>query len=432
MIRPAPGGASIWPGQAPTASGPAPRPSPHHAAGDRFLPTGSRPASRVVPILFKEEHQMLDATTLRHLAQLDAHPHGIVSLYLSLDGLRDARGLAMGEMIKRAEKQLQGNGAAGQWDDLAADRQAIMRHVEELPADHGRGLAVFSSSKSGMFQAYALAAPVPNMLEVGPAPYIRPLAALASDHRRSLTVLIDRKAARLFFGYLGEVRELELTQLSAEEGVFERDGGQGRAGDNQVGRWEDQAAARFHKAVTAIVKNLCHELDCQQLIVGGARQAADEFAAQLPPELAKLLAGSFVADCGAPAGQVAQHIAEVQEKARRVRQHDLLRTMSENLGPGGKVATGLNQVLASVYEGQVRTLVVKRGYRAAGGVCPACGRLRHVAEPCPICGQKMTAVADVVNLAVARALASGARLEQVAEDSILDDMGGVAAMLRYS
>ena len=44
----------------------------------------------------------------------------------------------------------------------------------------------------------------------------------------------------------------------------------------------------------------------------------------------------------------------------------------------------------------------------------------------------MTRVDDIVNLAVVRALDSGAALEQVDGPSDLDGMGGVAALLRYA
>ena len=128
---------------------------------------------------------------------------------------------------------------------------------------------------------------------------------------------------------------------------------------------------------------------------------------------------------------VTQAVTEAQAHARKERQKKLLATLKDNLGPKGQAATGLNQTLAALYEGRVHTLFVNRGFVAPGGSCPSCGRLRHMAGDCPICGEEMTPVTDVVNLAVARALASGADLEHVAEGSALDEMGGIAALLRY-
>jgi peptide chain release factor subunit 1 len=44
----------------------------------------------------------------------------------------------------------------------------------------------------------------------------------------------------------------------------------------------------------------------------------------------------------------------------------------------------------------------------------------------------MTPVEDVVNLAIARAIASGAALEQVEGSSELDRFEDIAALLRYA
>ena len=375
---------------------------------------------------------MLDATNVQRLAQIDTHPHNILSLYLSLDNPREMRGLALGEMLKRKESQLALGGAANQWNSMADDRKRIARYVDELPMHPGRGLALFSCSKANYFEAFSLSTTVPNTLEVGPTPYIRPLAALASDLQHCLSLLLDRKSVRFFDSYMGSTMELDRPGFGPDAPFFERDGGQGRTGDNQVSRWEDQTVTRFFKEVAAEARNIFKTMDFEQMVVGGSRRAVEAFPEMLPNGLGKRLAGTFILDTGSTVSQVSEAVAAVQEQARQTRQAALLQTLSDNMGPGGKAATGLNQVLASLYEGQVHTLFVRRGQQATGGVCPSCGRLRHVAELCPICGEPMIPVTDIINQAIAKALDSGAKLEQVGESGILDEMGGIAALLRYS
>lgn len=375
---------------------------------------------------------MLDSTKVQRLAQIDTHPHNILSVYLSLDNPREMRGLALGEMLKQKESQLALGGAANQWSNMADDRKRIVRYVDELPMHPGRGLALFSCSRANYFEALSLSTTVPNVLEVGPMPYIRPLAALASDLQHCLTLLLDRKSVRFFDSYMGATVELGCPGFGPDAPFFERDGGQSRAGDNQVTRWEAQTITRFFKEVAGEARNIFKTMNFEQIVVGGSRRAVEAFPEMLSNGLKGKLAGTFILDTGSTASQVSDAVAEVQDLARQKRQAMLLQTLAENMGPGGKAATGLNQVLASLYEGQIHTLFVKRGQQASGGVCPSCGRLRHVAEMCPICGEPMSHVGDVVNLAIAKALDSGARLEQVTESGLLDGMGGIAAILRYS
>ena len=375
---------------------------------------------------------MTHTVDLHQLAGIDTRPHHTLSLYLALDSSREGRLQALAQMLKNKEQQLSGNGSAKAWKSLEPDVAALTRYVEELPLGPDRGLALFSCSAQGVFSAHTFSVLVPNMMELGPAPYIRPLAALAGDHCRTLVVVLDKRRARFFEGFLGHLIELEHLEIINEAAPLERDGDRGRAGETRTARRADEAMSRLFKEVNHAVAEVFDNKDCQQLMVGGAKGALDAYLGQLPQFLSERLGGSFQCEVGASITQISQEVGAAQPAARRVRQERLLTTLADNLGPGGQAATGLNQVLAALYAGQVHTLFVRRGFTAAGGSCPSCGRLRHVSGLCPLCGEEMTPVSDVVNLALARAIESGATLEQIEGESKLDELGDIAALLRYA
>ncbi|RJX29095.1 MAG: hypothetical protein C4525_15115 [Desulfarculus sp.] len=375
---------------------------------------------------------MLSNRELHRLASLDTHPHYTLSLYLSLDQTREQRLLALGDLIKRKEHKLAGNGSAQIWHDLAQDVEQAVRYVEELPASPGRSLALFSCAPMDLFETHSLLLPVGNLLELGPAPYIRPLAALSSDHGHTLAVLLDKKRARFFDCFLGLAQEMAEAEIFNETGAQMEGGGQGRTGDSHVSRRAGQAQGRHYKETAAAARELMTGRGCQWLVIGGPRAAVEGLQEALHPYQTERLVGSFSLEAGASEAQVAQAVTQLQQDAGRRRQEELLGTLANNLGPGGQAATGLNQVLGALFEGRVHTLFLRRGLVQPGGACHACGRLRHVAGPCPICRQEMTPVDDVVNLALARAINSGAAVEQISGDSELDRLGGVAALLRYA
>ncbi|BEQ16132.1 hypothetical protein [Desulfoferula mesophila] len=375
---------------------------------------------------------MLQERQLHQLASIRTTPHATLSLYLALDQPRDQRLLAWGDLIKRKEQQLSGNGGAAMWSALGEDVQKVAKLVDDLPAGAGRGLAVFACGQAGLFETLSLDVPVGNLLETGPAPYIRPLAALAGDLAETLAILLDGKKARFFRCFLGSTEELPEAQILGEAGPSLEGSSQGRTGDSHLSRKSDQARTRYLKEVAAQARSLMEGAGYEHLVLGGSRAAVEDIKELLHPYLEQRLAGEFVLDVGAGASQVAQEVSQVLQEARRARQAGLLANLADNLGPGGQAATGLNQVLGALFEGKVHTLFVRRGLTAHGGSCPSCGRLRHVAGMCPICNQAMTPVDDVVNLAVAGALVGGARLEQIEGDSPLDELGGVAALLRYA
>ncbi|MBU1274816.1 MAG: hypothetical protein KJ720_05520 [Proteobacteria bacterium] len=375
---------------------------------------------------------MLQDRQLHQLASIRTTPYPTLSLYLALDQSREQRLLALGDMIKRKEQQLSGNGAAALWSAMSDDLQKVGRLVEELPASPGRGLAVFACAQTGLFESLNLEVPLDNLLETGPAPYIRPLAALAGDLRPTLAVLLDGKRARFFRCFLGTAEELSEAEIINDAAPSLEGGGQGRTGDSHLSRKSGQARTRYLKDVAAQARGLVDQSGFEHLVLGGLRSVVDELGEQLHPYLEERLAGGFSLEVTAGPSQVAQEVVQVLQESRRLRQETLLANLADNLGPGGQAATGLNQVLGALFEERVHTLFVRRGLTASGGCCPSCGRLRHVAGVCPICNQAMTPVDDVVNLAVAGALVGGARLEQIDGDSPLDELGGVAALLRYA
>ena len=375
---------------------------------------------------------MNEQVELHHLAQWDTRPQPTMSLYLALDNPREGRLQMLGNMIKTKEQKMRSNGSARIWESLLADLEKANRYVEELPLGPDRGLVLFSCAGHDKFQAYTLPVLVPNLLEVGPGPYLRPLAALMDDHKGTLIVVLDSRRARFFEGDMGQISELHDLEINMEPSALERDGDQGRAGDRRISNRADGAKLRLAKEISAVLLQTFESDQGRRLLLGGHKAAVEVLTPLLHPYLIERLAGFFPCEVGAPLSVVTQAVTEAQTRARKERQKKLLNTLTDNLGPKGQAATGLNQVLASLYEGKVHTMFVNRGFVSKGGSCPSCGRLRHVAGPCPICGEDMTPVEDVVNLAVGRALASGADLEHVEEGSPLDQMGGIAALLRYA
>ncbi|MCB2228108.1 MAG: hypothetical protein KQH53_15615 [Desulfarculaceae bacterium] len=375
---------------------------------------------------------MLADRQLHDLAAIRTTPNPTLSLYLALDQSREQRLLALGELARKKEQQLTSNGSAADWPKLAEDLEKVERMVDQLPASPGRGLAVFACAPAGLFESLHLEVPVANLMETGPAPYIRPLAALAGDLGPTLAVILDGKQARFFSCFLGGAKELAEAEMNGEEAITPEGGGQGRMGDSHVSRKAEQARTRYLDSVAAKARELMDETGAGQIVLGGLKSAADELTEHLHPYLSERLAGVFSLDRSAGEAAVAAEVRTVLQASRRQRQEGLLAKLADNLGPNGQAATGLNQTLGALFEGKVHTLFVRRGFTAAGGACPSCGRLRHVAGDCPICNQPMTPVSDVVNLAVAGAMQGGARLEQIDGESPLDGLGGIAALLRYA
>ena len=91
---------------------------------------------------------------------------------------------------------------------------------------------------------------------------------------------------------------------------------------------------------------------------------------------------------------------------------------------------GLGSVLSALNERRVATLLVSNGFEESGWLCP-CGALALRGPKCPVDGQEMERVDDVVSDAVDAALLEGAHIVTCEGNADLDVHGRIGALLRY-
>jgi hypothetical protein len=81
----------------------------------------------------------------------------------------------------------------------------------------------------------------------------------------------------------------------------------------------------------------------------------------------------------------------------------------------------------------VQTLLVDRNYRAPGWRCEECSWVGlTAADRCPVCGGAATPVADAVGELVRLAILENGQIEVGEDIPVLDELGGVAGLLRYA
>jgi peptide subunit release factor 1 (eRF1) len=114
------------------------------------------------------------------------------------------------------------------------------------------------------------------------------------------------------------------------------------------------------------------------------------------------------------------------------REDELFDSLAQRLGTGERAARGLQDVLAAVTEQRLETLLVDDGLAAPGRRCTNCGLLAlPEVGRCPADDADMTDVADVVEVAVERAIGQSAAVHILRDRPELEDYGGIAALLRF-
>lgn len=358
---------------------------------------------------------------VRGLAAFKGRTAPVTSVYLDVDGRRhpspkdhEAR---LDRMLKRVKH-------AAPADDV----RRIERHVKGgVDRSVVRGLAVFSCSADGLWQAVELPVAVRDQVVVNHTPHVRQLEGVLDRYGRVGVLLADRQRARAYVFELG--MPVAKSELLDELPRHEDDGG-----EYVRDQLSDKAAAvarRHVKRAAEAAFELYQATPFAQLLIGAPEKVAGDLEHALHPYLRDRLAGHVHVAPGASDDDVRHAVFAAVETLAQRRQQALVDRLRDAVGANGAGVAGLKPTLTAIVERRVDTLVVSDGYEAPGWRCDQCGYLAAMGPRCPLCATAMGKLDDVVEAAIEEALTQSCTVETCAGNADLDVMGRVGALLRF-
>lgn len=375
---------------------------------------------------------MITFEQLQELARLRTAEFPITTLFLNLDGGRDARKseILLKDLIKKQRSEIEGRGLAkNQLGSVEEDFEALLRHVQNVDRKGSRALAVFSSSGAGLWQSHTLARPVRDRLVVDAHPHVRPLSDLLHQFRRCLVLLMARDHAVLYLVHLGEIRKLEEPRGDVPPEVHA-----GGFGGYEERRIERHAADRMHHFAKSLADRAIAEMKATGaglLLVGGATEALGDFEASTPRSLRECTIGRLGLGPEAPAAEVLARASETVLAHARAEGMRIVDTAVGEAAIGGMGVAGIAPTLRAFSRGQVAAVAVSSGLARPGLACGACPALEIDGESCPRCGAELVPVPDVVEELVYRALGQSVEVVDVEGHEGLEAAEGMAGLLRY-
>lgn len=363
---------------------------------------------------------MITEQDLRELAEVVNEKPNILSLYLHLD--RRSRSfeehkLALRSLLAQAAEQ----GAA------PADIERIERFFEHEFDRQGRMLVCFSCQALKFWRGYSLLVPGPNTVYVGRRPYLKPLSDIWDNYGRFSVLMVDREGARAFIYHLGA-----LVNTEGVLGAEVRRHKQGGWAAQKLQRYEDQEARHNLKAAAEWAEEHLTRHKVDRVVLAGTEENLAEFRAQAPRTLNDKVVGQINLDMNTSPAEAWERAFEVAQQAQQAAEADLLEQVITVAHKGGAGVTGLADTLAAMQQGRLYHLLVSPKLHAPGYQCANCEAvLADPVEKCPYCEGALNQSADVVNLVVHRAIDSGIRVSVLERDERLNEVGGIAAALRY-
>jgi peptide subunit release factor 1 (eRF1) len=362
--------------------------------------------------------------------------HRVVSVYLDLDPERfatpPARASQIGSLIDGAHREVEEQPDLDHEERMALreDLKRIKSFLSgpEAPVKGARALAVFCSSRDGLFEVVQLSRPVPGQAVVGRSPYIAPMIE-SVQRRRWLVALVNRRIAMVL---AGSPDDLTPTQRRTDDvhGQHEKGGWSQANYERSVEKDVDDHL----KETSELVARQWRSERFDRLALGGPEEIVPRFESFLPEELRAALAPERVevdlssatdAEVRAAVDRLAAADAERQER-------ETLDLLAERLGAGARAVAGPRDTVAALNERRVETLLLEPGFDGPASRCPGCGLLVVEGDgTCPADGAELEPVEHLREAVVEAAVSQDAEVLAVRQFDDLQRYRGIAALLRF-
>jgi peptide subunit release factor 1 (eRF1) len=367
---------------------------------------------------------------LERLADFEPQDLPVVSLYLNAQA--DEHGQHNYDLFVRKELSQRAKtfeAETPQRESIDEDFAKINTYLEQKIQPSTRGIGIFAcSGANGFFEAVQLEAPIDNnRLFVYERPHLYPLARLLDQYPRYAVVLADTNSAKIFVFALGKA-------------TMRRDLQNVKTKRTQMGGWSQMRYQRhtenYHlhhaKEVIDNLERLVREERIEHVLLAGDEETIIPLLReQMPKNLSAKVVDVLSLGIDTPEHEL------LNESLNAYRRHNSLSDMEKvehligEFRRDGLAVTGVPQTLAALSNGQVEELLIASTADALQF------DEAEVEKVLTAYGQKgeETETLDQRNIAdelVRRATQlSAARVTFIEDDSVLKNVGGVGALLRY-
>ncbi|KPL79312.1 hypothetical protein ADN00_02990 [Ornatilinea apprima] len=366
---------------------------------------------------------MFDENDLRELLEFSG-TDPILSIYLNTDptmGNADAYRLRLRTMLKSV--------------NAPKDVEAVELYMQHQYDWSGIGVVIFSCAAQKFFRAYPLEVPVRDHIHFGDLPSVQPLTDLLDSYGGYGVVLVDKQGARYFSFHMGQLHEQE--GMLGDPVRHTKRGGASTIPGHRGGvagrtRYTEEVIERNMKDAVEAAIQFFEENRIRRILIGGTDDNIAHFRSEMPKAWKSLVIGDFPMEMIASHAEVLQKAMQIGRVVERQREEKLVESAITAAAKGLNAVVGLQNVIPSVNEKRVQTLITGRGLQIPGHRCVSCHALLPANnQACPLCGGTLEPLEDILNAAINQVLRDGGDVQIVEVNDQLEQIGGVAAFLRY-
>lgn len=344
---------------------------------------------------------------LRQLAAFEPDDALVLSIYLDMrphttgenPAIRTAR-IVLKDRFRQIEKTLLPRGAA--LDNFRIDANRVQRYLDEHAAPWLQGVAIFACNSHQLFEVIETGVPFEDQVVLEPVPDLFQLARLVDEQETAVVALVDTNTTRLFVTRSGFLEEV----AGPDDDPFGyRMRNTGMLNHKHYQRHVQNQREAFAREAATALENLVKQEDAKRVILAGDAVAIPLLHQALSPQLEPLVYEEVLRlDIRTPRHQVLREIEPILEAEEQESSHSRADQLVEAIRAQGLGVIGPQETRDALEQGAGDVLVL--------------------AEEAPLDEQERN---NLVRLATL----SNAEVDLVKGHEILQQMGGVGALLRY-
>jgi peptide chain release factor subunit 1 len=367
---------------------------------------------------------------LDRLAGFTSTEMPVLSLYLNMAPNEQGKE-HYGPFLRKTfpERVLTLQGAARK--SFERDVERINDYLAKQVRPSANGLAIFAcAAENDFFQAVQLDVPLDHhWLYIGAVPHVYPLARLNDQNPRYAALLVDTNSARVFvFGLRSTQAREQVTNVKTRKTMT---GGWSQA---RYQRHIENFHVQHMKEVVDVLDRVVREEHINQVVVAYDAVAKPMLMEQLPKHLAEKVIDMTKLDAKAPEHQVLAETMEVLREKDAETDAARVQTMLDAWRAGGLGVVGPQKTLEALVMGQVEELLItvtperlRRARIQPDLVTPGPVEI-DTSRPNSNVDAESHKLADEL---VTKAQQTSARIRFVEDPILLEEIGGVGAILRF-
>jgi peptide subunit release factor 1 (eRF1) len=364
------------------------------------------------------------------LAALEPSPFPVISLYLSLTP-NDVGRETWDQFVRKVFNE---RGRALQVDSpergsFEKDAERIREYLDKPRDASCQGLAIFACSGSELFETIELETPFDDhWMFVGSVPHLYPLAKLVDTYTRYAAVSLDTNTAR--------IQVVGLAATEREEKIVSdktRRSSKGGWSQARYQRRADNVHMHHMKEVVDALDKIVREEGINQIVISADENVVSKLREQMPAHLTEKIVDTVPLH----RHESGQQTIDTTFEAIRIKDEETdaekVQELFDEWNSGGLGVVGPEATLSAFQLGQVEELIITASVDTLKPVqkLPDDAATEMQAETSAPQGAVDEARLKLSAELIKRAQQTAARIRFIEDATLLAEVGGVGALLRF-